>query len=329
MSGYVLSFTDAVLKDVRSNVGTAYAYYDEGAYRNELKRGDMRRAPEALRLVNSGLGRRTRLSRRWRSGATTAMPPQRTLRVVFNERVIAPLPAVPRRSHGQPDRLLGPRLPPRQRSVEPRPDLVLEGAAGADCARGGPGRPGSAGAVASPAAGLPDAGAPCSRSAAAVRRASGAPCSGPFVAGAVIACVTYIPLSELSQKIFVAASNREPTWFFPQRMNNAVMLWAFLNGLVGVPAVLPGPPLHPEKPRGRGPSMWGAGHGLPNWRKPLRWRPSSSWRTTGCSSRSTRASTSTTGSSSWASASSSPSCCSCWRCTRRSFCRSSSRTRSV
>ena len=55
VSGYVLSFTDAVLKDVRSNVGTAYAFYDEGAYRNELKNGDMRRAPEALRLVNSGL----------------------------------------------------------------------------------------------------------------------------------------------------------------------------------------------------------------------------------------------------------------------------------
>ena len=56
VSGYVLSFTDNVLKDVRSNVGTTYAFYDEGAYRNELKNGDMRRAPEALRLVNSGLG---------------------------------------------------------------------------------------------------------------------------------------------------------------------------------------------------------------------------------------------------------------------------------
>jgi hypothetical protein len=54
-----------------------------------------------------------------------------------------------------------------------------------------------------------------------------------FAAGAVIACVTYIPLSELSQTLFVAASNREPTWFFPQRMNNAVMLWAALNGFVG------------------------------------------------------------------------------------------------
>jgi hypothetical protein len=54
-----------------------------------------------------------------------------------------------------------------------------------------------------------------------------------FALGALVACFTYIPMSELSQRLFVAASNREPTWFFPQRMNNAVMLWAVLNGLVG------------------------------------------------------------------------------------------------
>ncbi len=53
VSGYVLTMRDSVLKDVRSNVGMSYALYDEGAYRNELKNGDMRLAPEALRLVNS------------------------------------------------------------------------------------------------------------------------------------------------------------------------------------------------------------------------------------------------------------------------------------
>jgi hypothetical protein len=52
-------------------------------------------------------------------------------------------------------------------------------------------------------------------------------------AGAVVACISYIPMTELSQKFFVAASGREQTWFFPQRMNNGVMLWALLNGLVG------------------------------------------------------------------------------------------------
>ena len=40
-------------------------------------------------------------------------------------------------------------------------------------------------------------------------------------------------MAELSQKLFVAASTRQLTWFFPQRMNNAVMLWAVLNGTVG------------------------------------------------------------------------------------------------
>ena len=55
VSGYVLTLTEKVLRDVVSNVGASYAYYDEGAYRNELKNGDMSIAPEALRLVNSGL----------------------------------------------------------------------------------------------------------------------------------------------------------------------------------------------------------------------------------------------------------------------------------
>jgi len=54
-----------------------------------------------------------------------------------------------------------------------------------------------------------------------------------FLTGALIACFTYIPLAELSQKLFKEASGREATWFFPQRMNNAVVLWAFGNGLVG------------------------------------------------------------------------------------------------
>ena len=49
VSGYVLTLQDDVLSDVRSNVGVAYALYDEGAYRNELENGDMRVAPEALR----------------------------------------------------------------------------------------------------------------------------------------------------------------------------------------------------------------------------------------------------------------------------------------
>ena len=49
-----------------------------------------------------------------------------------------------------------------------------------------------------------------------------------------IACYSFIPLSELTKSLFVDASNRRQTWFFPQRMNNAIMLWATLNGTVGL-----------------------------------------------------------------------------------------------
>jgi acetyl esterase/lipase len=90
VSGYVLSFTDNVLKDVRSSVGTAYAYYDEGAYRNELKNGDMRRAPEALRLVNSGLEPGAAPLEEVTLGQYYGDAAARTLRVVYNERVLHP-----------------------------------------------------------------------------------------------------------------------------------------------------------------------------------------------------------------------------------------------
>ncbi|NIN82622.1 MAG: alpha/beta hydrolase, partial [Pseudomonas stutzeri] len=53
VSGYVLTLREDVLTDVRSNVGASYALYDEGAYSNELGHGDMRFAPEALRLINT------------------------------------------------------------------------------------------------------------------------------------------------------------------------------------------------------------------------------------------------------------------------------------
>ncbi len=54
-----------------------------------------------------------------------------------------------------------------------------------------------------------------------------------FVIGATIACVTFIPMVDIAKVLFREAANRELTWFFPQRMNNSVMLWAVLNGSVG------------------------------------------------------------------------------------------------
>ena len=56
ISGYVLTLRDEILKNVRSNIGVSYAFYDEGAFRNELSNWDaanMEIAPESLRVVNS------------------------------------------------------------------------------------------------------------------------------------------------------------------------------------------------------------------------------------------------------------------------------------
>jgi hypothetical protein len=54
-----------------------------------------------------------------------------------------------------------------------------------------------------------------------------------FIIGASIACITFIPMVDIAKVFFAEAANRELTWFFPQRMNNSVMLWAVFNGTVG------------------------------------------------------------------------------------------------
>jgi len=55
-----------------------------------------------------------------------------------------------------------------------------------------------------------------------------------FVISASIACLSFIPMVDIAKVLFVDASNREMTWFFPQRMNNSVMLWAAFNGTIGI-----------------------------------------------------------------------------------------------
>lgn len=257
VSGYVLSFTDNVLKDVRSNVGTAYAYYDEGAYRNELKNGDMRRAPEALRLVNSGLEPGAAPLEAVALGQHYGDAAKRTLRVVHNERVLHPFqPYMVEATANQIDFFehvfdIRSGLSSRDQiwywkelfglialaasliSLVPVAQLLLRTPVFLPLVHPLPGA-------------LPR---PRGRGRLLFWTL--------FVLGAAIACFTYIPLSELSQRLFVAASNREPTWFFPQRMNNAVMLWAVLNGAVGFLLFFASYRFH-GKQNGVRPDMWGA-----------------------------------------------------------------------
>jgi len=90
VSGYVLTLTDEVLGDVRSNVGMSYAFYDEGAFRNELKNGDMRKAPESLHLVNQAVVDRTAPLDEVELGHYYGDKDKRTLRIVHNEMVLHP-----------------------------------------------------------------------------------------------------------------------------------------------------------------------------------------------------------------------------------------------
>ena len=235
VSGYVLTLTDKVLKSVRSNVGMSYAFYDEGAYRNELKNGDMRHAPEALRLVKSGLDTEqaaalaeVEIGRYYGDAAT------RTLRVVHNERVLHPFqPYSVAATANQIEYFtrvfgLAPGIGSRDQVWYWKELLSLAGLVAAFVAL-------------IPLARLLLDGVPYFQVLVHPLpppqprpQGAGKTLHWTLLAlGALIACFSYIPMTELSQKLFVAASGRGQTWFFPQRMNNGVMLWALFNGLVG------------------------------------------------------------------------------------------------
>lgn len=57
---------------------------------------------------------------------------------------------------------------------------------------------------------------------------------GSMVLSAIIACLDFIPLARLSMDLFKDASTNVYTYYFPARMMNAVMLWAVVNGLIGL-----------------------------------------------------------------------------------------------
>lgn len=257
MSGYVLTLSEDVLADVRSNVGIAYAFYDEGAYRNELGDGDMRIAPESLRLVNSGGSPGETPVSEVEIGRYYGEIDDRSLRVVYNERTLHPFQPymfeamanqieyfekVFRHDSGLDSydqvwywkELLGlVSLVSALVMLVPLGRLLLETPFWRPLLHALP---------------------------SAVPRPRGKGRLvfwGLFGLGALIACFSYIPMAELSQRLFVDASSRRMTWFFPQRMNNAVMLWAVLNGLVGY-AMFFGSYWFHGRHHGVRPEMWGA-----------------------------------------------------------------------
>lgn len=266
ISGYVLTLTERTLRPVRSHLGVSYALHDEGAYRNELGHGDLRRAPEALRAVRSGLGSAGRALTEIEPGRYYGADGDRTLRVVYNEPLLHPFqPYSVEATANQLEffiRTLGlSDVPGPRDQVWYWKELC-----------------GLLALAAALTALVPLARwllAVVPAFAALVRPIPPAPpvptgtgrvvLWSLVVLGAVIAGVSYIPLAELSQRLFPEASGRTLTWFFPQRMNNALMLWAFVNGLVGFALFLLGRRLRRERSaaveidpvwRVSGPELW-------------------------------------------------------------------------
>ena len=236
VSGYVLTLRNNILRNSRSNMGVSYALYDEGAFRNELSGWDsanMKIAPESLRVVNNILSTDQQIEE-VDLGKYYGSKENNTLRVIFNEPVLHPFqPYNFEATTNQLDyfeKVFG--APKYINSVNqiwhwkeiftlinmvlalvmliPLTKLLL-----------------SFNFFSSISKNIP---APLNTP----KREGKIIFWSIFFISALIACITFIPMVEVAKVLFEDAANRKLTWFFPQRMNNPVMLWAAFNGALGI-----------------------------------------------------------------------------------------------
>ncbi len=236
VSGYVLTLRDSILKDSRSNMGISYALYDEGAFRNELQGWDaanMQIAPESLRVVNNILENDDQL-KKIELGKYYGNKDNNTLRVIFNEELLHPFQPYNKEATANQisyfEKVFGfpNAIDPLNQIWQFKELFTLINM------------------VISLVMLLP-----LTRALLQISFFKGIikPIPAPlprqskqgklvfwsvFVISASIACLSFIPMVDIAKVLFVDASNREMTWFFPQRMNNSVMLWAAFNGTIGI-----------------------------------------------------------------------------------------------
>ena len=236
VSGYVLTLRDNILKDSKSNMGISYALYDEGAFRNELKGWDaanMEIAPESLRVINNILEKDSQIDR-VELGKYYGSKDNNNLRVIFNEKLLHPFQPYNKEATANQinyfDRVFGfpNKLEPNDQIWQfkelltlinmvvslimliPLTRMLLQINFFKEIIKP-----------------LPDALPVQSKRSKIVFWII-------FFISASIACITFIPMVDIAKVLFADAANRELTWFFPQRMNNSVMLWAALNGTIGI-----------------------------------------------------------------------------------------------
>jgi dienelactone hydrolase len=233
VGGYVLTLTDAVLAPVRSNAGMDYAFYDEGSFRNANRNADMRKAPEALRLVNSALDQDRAISE-VEIGKVYGDAGNRTMRVVHNTRNLHPFLPYDRASIAHVLDFftavfeLKPALPATSQVWMWKELFTLISLAGGllflvPCATLLLRLP----VFASLAHPVPPALPPLKGCGRILFWAV-------FAISTLLACGLFVPMVRATFVVFPTASEARATWWFPQRINNAVLLWAVANGLIGL-----------------------------------------------------------------------------------------------
>jgi hypothetical protein len=236
VSGYVLTLRNNILRDSRSNMGVSYALYDEGAFRNELSGWDsanMKIAPESLRVVNNILSTDQQIEE-VDLGKYYGSKENNTLRVIFNEPVLHPFQPYNFEAtsnqldyfetvFGAPKYINSVNQIWHWKEIFTLINMVL------------------ALAMLIPLTKL----LLSFNFFSSISKNIPVPLNTPkregkiifwsiFFISALIACVTFIPMVEVAKILFEDAANRKLTWFFPQRMNNPVMLWAAFNGALGI-----------------------------------------------------------------------------------------------
>ena len=236
ISGFVLTLRDNILKNIQSNAGVSYALYDEGGFRNELSGWDstnMKIAPESIRFINWGIHGSSEGETEVEIGKFYGSLDDRSLRIVHNEPLLHPFQ--PYNFEAMQNQLeffeksfqLNPKISSSNQIWHWKELMTLISM------------------IASLVMLLPltrvllnlpffmDIKKPVPPALPPTGKKGRIIFWSLFFIGAGIACVTFIPMVEVAKILFPEASSRELTWFFPQRMNNSVMLWATFNGLVG------------------------------------------------------------------------------------------------
>ena len=236
VSGYVLTLRDSILKDSRSNIGISYALYDEGAFRNELEgwnAANMKIAPESLRTVNKVLRKEEKINI-VEIGKFYGKKENQTLRVVFNEPVLHPFQPYNfeatsnqlnyfEKVFGAPKKINSNNQIWHWKELLTLINMILALVMLVPLAKLFLGLK----IFRSISKKIPEPLPKQSKKGKLIFWSV-------FFISAAIACISFIPMVEIAKIFFEDAANRKLTWFFPQRMNNPVMLWAAFNGVIGI-----------------------------------------------------------------------------------------------